>query len=256
MSSSSFCFLRSTTSSGYESIAMKFFLAILALLLHVQESTTTAEDRYLYDRSHARFRSMWSASNAPMTQPVQAKHCRLAVPSSSRASEDDLASEDRLRGRVREVTRQSGGSIVGDYGPFFLRKRTRFDHRLRCTTCDAQVLPCSPILAQFEPQPIVSSFCGSLQTKAWEGLERARASYKIGLGKHLLADDRAIESSCNVKRLVGKPTMRCGTKSVSCFADLGSLLPLQTAGARSGSGKWAPPICDPTGSLSCVCSPC
>ena len=184
------------------------FAALLAAtLLQICQS---GQNEHFLDRS--RFRSMWSRG-APVTHRVGAKHCKSRPSLPSRDLGDAREVEDRLRRRVLEVTRQADGSIIGDYGPFFLRKRTRFDHRLRCTACDAQALWCSPTTnasGARTPTPSTQTHRRAwlLQTKAEKALEQIRASYKIGLGKHLLADDRAIESLCNVRRLIGKPTLR------------------------------------------------
>jgi len=82
---------------------------------------------------------------------------------------------ERLRRRVKEVTREVW---LHDIGPEFLRGHMRFDHMLRCTSCDLQ--------ARFEKE-----------IAAWHS--------DFGLGKVLMADDRHIESSCNVRRVLGRP---------------------------------------------------
>ena len=94
-----------------------------------------------------------------------------------------------------------------------------------------------------EPQPHLPKLTvvpALLQTKAEKALEQIRASYKIGLGKHLLADDRAIESLCNVRRLIGKPTLRWTPHGhLPPFASHGPSTdpdPSQAKGTCSGSG--------------------
>ena len=108
---------------------------IRVLFVVICQVLSSSADDNLLDRSH--FRRLWSSGDA--LDPPRHASCPFPVHKSNAERNRARNDEERLRQRVRQFVRLSDGSILGDYGPLFLRRKARYDHRLRCTSCHAQV---------------------------------------------------------------------------------------------------------------------